>query len=407
MSILPEVAIYGGAFNPIHEGHLSLAREIQNRFRISRILFVPAGRPPHKFLAGDPGPDHRFEMLKEAIAGHQGWEAIPIEIEKSGVSYTVDTLQEIHLPERPWLLLGTDAFEGFLSWKDPATIMARADLLVASRPGTSFLEIVPVVSALFSLLGKNGSALTPEDACLLDSGEMSLWMRTFHECSFRLALVRADTPDISSTMVRGVLSGVKDPSLEKKKILPASVKSYIVEKELFVKDDLSKEAMPGKSSRTVSSGEKSGHDPMVNMIDLPEDVPASMARFLLDRKVGNIWVMSPGAECSYADHLIIGEVENERHRDAVMDAFDQRFTKRGEPFLSEKGPIWSLMDFGDVVIHLFLSAGRRLYRLEDLFPTVPLWVLSHDGHFEVRKPEDRHAPNDGGTYLSIPEPNRL
>jgi len=145
---------------------------------------------------------------------------------------------------------------------------------------------------------------------------------------------------------------------------------------------------------------------MAELIDVPEELPASMARFLLDRKVGDVWVMSPMIECSYADHLIIGEVENERHRDAVMDAFDQRFTKRGEPFFAEKGPIWSLMDFGDVVIHLFVSAGRRLYRLEDLFPAAPLWVLSDAGHFELRNPEDRHAPNDGGGYLSIPEPNR-
>jgi len=182
----------------------------------------------------------------------------------------------------------------------------------------------------------------------------------------------------------------------------------LLKRSCLVKDDLLriKETTPGKSSETVSTKERAGQNSMPDLINIPEEVPASMARFLLDRKVGNIWVLSPGIECSYADHLIIGEVENERHRDAVMDAFDQRFTKRGEPFFSEKGPIWSLMDFGDVVIHLFLSAGRRLYRLEDLFPTVPLWVLSDAGHFEMRNPEDRHAPNDGGTYLSIPEPNR-
>jgi len=233
MSFLAEVAVYGGAFNPVHEGHLSLAREIQKRFSISKILFVPTGRPPHKFLVADPGADHRLEMLKEAIAGNNGWEVVPLEIQSSVVSYTVETLRKMNLPERPWLLLGSDAFGGFLSWKDPADILAQADLLVASRPGTSFGEIVPVVSDLFSLLGKKNFSVSQEDASLLDSGVMGLWMRSFDDLPFRLALVRADTPDISSTMVRGVLSGVKNPSLEKKKILPTSVKSYIVEKELF------------------------------------------------------------------------------------------------------------------------------------------------------------------------------
>ena len=182
----------------------------------------------------------------------------------------------------------------------------------------------------------------------------------------------------------------------------------LLKRSYLVKDDLlkGKEEIPYQTGDPVPIKEKSGNVSMANLVDLPEETPATMARFLLDRKVGRIWLLSPGIECSYADHLIIGEVENERHRDAVMDAFDQRFTKRGEPFFCEKGPIWSLMDFGDVVVHLFLPEGRRLYRLEDLFPSVPLWVLSDAGHFTLKSPEDRHAPNDGGMYLSIPEPNR-
>ena len=233
MRFLSDIAVYGGAFNPIHEGHLSLARELQKRFSLSRILFVPTGRPPHKSLLGDPGADHRLRMLKEAIAGNSGWEAVPIEILGSGVSYTVGTLKELDLPKRPWLVLGADAFMGFLSWKDPEGILALADLLVASRPGTLFGDVAPVVSGVLSIIGKKEWSISEEDARSLDSGVMSLWMRSVPESSFRLALVRADTPDISSTMVRGALSGVKDPSLEKRKILPASVKSYIVEKELF------------------------------------------------------------------------------------------------------------------------------------------------------------------------------
>jgi nicotinate-nucleotide adenylyltransferase len=172
-------------------------------------------------------------MLKEAIAGHKGWEVIPLEIQDSGVSYTVETLRKMELTKRPWLLLGADAFQGFLSWKDPEGILAQADLLVASRPGTSFGEIIPVVSGVFSLLRKKDLTASEEDARLLDSGAMGLWMRSIEDPPFRLALVRADTPDISSTMVRGVLSGGKDSPFEKKKILPTSVKSYIVEKELF------------------------------------------------------------------------------------------------------------------------------------------------------------------------------
>lgn len=207
MDPLPKVAIYGGAFNPVHEGHLSLARELQKRFSLSKILFVPTGRPPHKSLSGDPGAAHRFGMLEKAISGNKGWEAVPIEINRSGISYTVQTLRDLALLERPWLILGTDAFQTFLSWKDPVEILKQADLLVASRPGTSFEEIAPVVSGVFSLLGKERLTVSSDDVRLLDSGLLEFWMRSVQEVPFRLALVRVDTPDISSTMVRGVLSG--------------------------------------------------------------------------------------------------------------------------------------------------------------------------------------------------------
>ncbi|KGA94893.1 hypothetical protein LptCag_2327 [Leptospirillum ferriphilum] len=122
------------------------------------------------------------------------------------------------------------------------------------------------------------------------------------------------------------------------------------------------------------------------------DRAEQMARFLQEKKGRTIWILAPGEACAYADFLIMADVEHERHRDAVLEMLDRQFSKRGEPFRAEKGHFWTLVDFGSVVIHLFLNSGRSLYRLEDLFPTAPLLVLDETGRLETLAPEHRPIP---------------
>ncbi len=117
-----------------------------------------------------------------------------------------------------------------------------------------------------------------------------------------------------------------------------------------------------------------------------------MARFLQEKKVHSVWILVAGEACAYADFLIFGDVEHERHRDAVLELLDEQFSRRGEPFRSEKGHFWTLVDFNSVVIHLFLNGGRSLYRLEDLFPTAPLLLLNESGILEELTPERRPLP---------------
>ncbi len=233
MQDLPRVALFGGAFNPVHKGHLALAGEIWSRFHLSGLLFVPTGLPPHKDLQGDPGPRHRILMLREAIRGRTGWQVLTNEIERPGKSYTVNTLAELNLPERPWLLVGADAFLGFMDWKDPAGILARADLLVASRPGIPFGNLRPVIEGIFALTGGPLDPRLLEDLSLLDADAISLCLYSLGDPPLRLCLVRVSTPDLSSTMIRATLSKPGGILSVQDETLPATVKSYIVEKELF------------------------------------------------------------------------------------------------------------------------------------------------------------------------------
>ncbi len=118
-----------------------------------------------------------------------------------------------------------------------------------------------------------------------------------------------------------------------------------------------------------------------------------MSRFLQEKKARNVWLLAPGSACAYADYLIIGDVEHDRHRDAVLEQLDRQFSRKGEPFRAERGGVWTLADLGTIIVHLFQAGGRFLYRLEDLFPDAPIWVFGDDGRTTFLSPEQRPLPD--------------
>jgi nicotinate-nucleotide adenylyltransferase len=132
------IAMLGGSFNPPHIGHLILAEEILATRRYDKVLLVPANLPPHKVPQGDPGAEMRLAMLR---ASAEDWPQIivePCELERRGVSYTIDTLNEIAqkyiCDGKPGLVVGDDLASDFMvSWKDPERILDLADLIIAHR----------------------------------------------------------------------------------------------------------------------------------------------------------------------------------------------------------------------------------------------------------------------------------
>jgi len=135
--------IYGGTFNPIHTGHLRAADEVREALGLSRIVFVPSARPPHK--AGDDydpiAPAKlRLEWLELAIANEPNFEVDPIEVEREGPSYLVDTLRVFR--ERagnvaPVFIVGRDAFAEMDTWKSPRELFRLANFAVTNRPPVS------------------------------------------------------------------------------------------------------------------------------------------------------------------------------------------------------------------------------------------------------------------------------
>lgn len=145
-------AVFGGSFDPIHEGHVEIARRAQEAFSLDRILWIPAAQPPHKLDRRLAEPHMRLAMTMIATASVPSWEVLAVELGREGPSYTYDTLLEVpehvrhHLvPKKDggiaarrrelelFLVLGSDNLPGLPGWKNAEDVVRIAQPIVAWR----------------------------------------------------------------------------------------------------------------------------------------------------------------------------------------------------------------------------------------------------------------------------------
>ena len=130
------IGIYGGSFDPVHVGHLIVAECCREQARLDRVLFVPAALPPHKQDRPPAPAPHRLRMLSLAIGGHEAFEVAGDEVDRGGVSYTVDTLAGLaarHPSDSLFLILGPDALGQLPGWREPGRILEMAIILAVER----------------------------------------------------------------------------------------------------------------------------------------------------------------------------------------------------------------------------------------------------------------------------------
>jgi nicotinate-nucleotide adenylyltransferase len=132
------IGVLGGTFDPVHNGHLHIADTLRTALNLDRVLWVPAGRPPHKSDQIVSSDRDRLAMLDLALAGSATDEISTIDIDRSGPSYTADTLEILagRFPSaRLFFLMGEDSLRDLPTWHDPERILRVAELAVAGRPG--------------------------------------------------------------------------------------------------------------------------------------------------------------------------------------------------------------------------------------------------------------------------------
>lgn len=141
------LGVFGGTFNPIHYGHLAAANEVWEAFALDTVVFVPAAIPPHKLSSEIITPQHRLMMVTLATICNPHFRVSPIEIERSGASYTVDTIAQLRQCYADQLsiyfIVGIDAFLDIASWRQPDILLRSCHTVVTSRPGHNLYEQVP------------------------------------------------------------------------------------------------------------------------------------------------------------------------------------------------------------------------------------------------------------------------
>jgi nicotinate-nucleotide adenylyltransferase len=132
------IGLFGGTFDPPHLGHLALAECARDQLDLERVIFVPAGSPPHKRRAERSSAPRRVAMTRLAVRGNRAFRISLLEVRRQGPSFTVDTLLDLarRFPGcRLYLLLGADSLADFANWHRPREILRLATLVVAERPG--------------------------------------------------------------------------------------------------------------------------------------------------------------------------------------------------------------------------------------------------------------------------------
>ena len=150
------IGIFGGSFDPVHQGHLVVAECCREQARLDRVVFVPTAIQPFKQSRQPVAGQHRAEMLALAVGGNPAFEVSTVELDRGGVSYTVDTLAAVR-DARPddelHLILGPDALASLPDWREPARILDLAGVIAVEREGLDDVAAIVQAPRLAALLG--------------------------------------------------------------------------------------------------------------------------------------------------------------------------------------------------------------------------------------------------------------
>jgi nicotinate-nucleotide adenylyltransferase len=137
------LGLYGGSFDPVHLGHLLVATAAMEELRLDRLVFIPAGRSPFKPGLEPAPPERRAALLRQALAGRPRMEVDTLEIDRGGVSYSIDTVREFrrrHPQAELFWLIGADHVAKLDEWREAAALAEAVTFLVIPRPGEPAVE---------------------------------------------------------------------------------------------------------------------------------------------------------------------------------------------------------------------------------------------------------------------------
>lgn len=192
----------GGTFDPVHTGHLIIAENARISFDLDEIIFIPTGRPAHKVENGIADNQHRYEMVLLAINSNPHFSISPMEMEREGFTYTIDTIKYLRSknPDTEYyFIMGLDSLYNFHKWKDYQELLSLCKFIVAKRP-------------------------------IQDNNKIEEKIRQLHDIYPKvIEVLESPIMDISSTDIRERISLNKSI----KYLVPESVEKYIEKHQLY------------------------------------------------------------------------------------------------------------------------------------------------------------------------------
>ena len=139
MNLRGRIGLFGGTFNPLHSAHMLVAKAAYDQFKLSKVMFIPSGIPPHKEILVNVTKEDRFAMVQGAIEPYDHLSVSRIEIDRDGLSYTIDTITAMQdqYPEGLCFIVGADLLLQIETWKNPRKLLASVPFLIAPRNGIS------------------------------------------------------------------------------------------------------------------------------------------------------------------------------------------------------------------------------------------------------------------------------
>ena len=219
-----KIALFGGTFDPVHLGHIAVARAAAEKFGLGRVYFVPADLPPHKQKRPLTGFQHRFAMLALATANDPRFVPSLLDAHTGHPNYSIDTVRRLKSAlkknDKLYFLIGIDAFKDIATWRQPEELLAEVEFIVVSRPGFSLADVGRALPASLRPTELMMRTMRQQRA----EGTIALMGATIH-------LLGEVREKVSSTQIRAAFGkSLKQLS----RYVPPAVAEYIKKENLYV-----------------------------------------------------------------------------------------------------------------------------------------------------------------------------
>ena len=329
MKTVKKVGIFGGSFNPIHNGHINSFSTVQDLFDLDEVRVIPAFHSPHRLRYEGPDPEQRLRMVELAVEQYdKNWVVDRCEINRQGISYTFDTICELEENSTEqqdlFLIVGVDQFQAFDRWEKFEQILEKVDLIVTTRPGWHFDKCIEDLSSVFKDL-------------IVEQDASGLSLKTGRKVYF----IELEDQDISSTFLRQEVRRGKSIH----GYVPDSVVKYIEDNSLY-----------------VGAVQKVGDFEVFTKF---------CSRSLFEKKAIDVVGINLQNLSYPSEFVLVASGTSTKHASSLAENLLRQVRKEyqisPQNIEGQQEGKWLLLDYGSLIVHIFYDFTRQEYQIEDLW----------------------------------------